>query len=379
MRFLLVLLLISTFFACKNNEKPVKPALAPDEQVVFVGTYTEKLSYVDGKASGIYTCIFDDVSGLFTVIDSVGGLANPSFLTISPDKKYLFAVGENGGTAARPFGSVASFSIGERGKLTKINEVSAYGVASCHISTDKSGKFAFIANYVSGDVLSYGINADGSLTDSICRLKHPGNAPNAHMILPAPDGSIWSVDKGSDAIFGYDLDAKGRLKPKFTMPTSIGCGPRHLDFHPTIKGRFAVVNELSCSIWIGQMDEKTGDITILDTISTLLAGLPVNSTCADIHWHPNGRRIYASNRNGFDSIAGFEVEAATGKISLLDIVSSHGKIPRSFLVTPDGKWMLVANQNSSNVVVFKVDEADGKINPFGEYRVFTPVCLKLWK
>ena len=115
--------------------------------IVFVGTYTQKLGHVDGKASGIYTCRLDMATGELTVVDSVGGIANPSFLTISPDKKHLYAVAENGGKPEEPFGSVASYKITEGGKLLKINEVPSYGVAPCFVSTDQKGKCVYAANY----------------------------------------------------------------------------------------------------------------------------------------------------------------------------------------------------------------------------------------
>lgn len=373
-----LLFFLSLLAACSQN-RPVLNSPKPVGPLIFIGTYTEKLGHVDGKASGIYTARLDTTTGQLTVIDSVCDLANPSFLTVSPDRKHLFAVGENGGSAARPFGSVAAYDIGEQGKLRKINEISAYGIAPCHISTDREGRFVFIANYVTGDIISYKIRPGGGLTDSICRVKHPGKTTWAHQILQAPGAAeIWSVDKGADAIFRFDLTDDGRLSLKNRFSTAAGDGPRHLDFHPKIGGRFAVVNELSSSVWLCQVDEKTGKTSVLDTISTLPASFSGSNSCAEIQWHPNGKWLFASNR-GHNSLAIFGVNEASGKLTSLGHEPTRGEFPRSFLVTADGKWLLAANQNSGSVAVFCIDRSSGKLTAAGlPSRVATPVCLKMW-
>lgn len=372
----LIFPVLALLAAC--SQTPKTSVENPKSSLIFVGTYTEKLGHVDGKATGIYTCRFNDSDGSLAVIDSVCDLANPSFLTVSPDRKTLFAVGENGGTAARPFGSLAAYAIGEQGKLRKINEVSAHGIAPCHVSTNAAGRFVFVANYVTGDVLTFGIKPDGSLTDSICRVKHTGKTPFAHQILAAPNAKIWSVDKGSDALFTFNLADDGRLVLENKFSVAPGAGPRHLDFHPTIAGRFALINELNSTILVCQTDEKTGKTAVLDSISTLPAGFSGQNSTAEIQWHPNGHWLYGSNR-GHNSLAIFAADSATGKLTTIGHEPTRGEFPRSFLVMPGGKWLLAANQNSSSVAVFKIDAATGKLTAVGKpVRVATPVCLKVW-
>lgn len=372
MKYLLPALLLLT--ACTSQPK------TDTRPIVFVGAYTEDLGFVQGKADGIYTCRLDTLTGALEITDTTTGIANPSFLTISPDKKYLYAVAENGGKPEEPYGSVVAYRIGTDGSLIKINEVPSYGVAPCHISTDAGGKYALIANYVTGNVVSYGLHPDGSLTDSLSSDKHPGTTPWAHMIIPSPagPGRVLAVDKGDDQVFLYDM-AGGKLRRVDSLHLSPGAGPRHFDFHPTDPTLGFVINENSCSIASVRFDAGGLKPVVLDSLSTLPASFKGKNTCADIHVHPNGRFVYGSNR-GHNSIAIFNVDAASGKLTLVGHESTQGALPRNFMITPDGKMLLAANQNSNNVVAFRIDPATGKLTPTGaNSTVPTPVCLKIWE
>ncbi len=350
-----------------------------NQAIVFVGTYTQKLGHVDGKASGIYTCRMDWKTGELTVVDSVGGIANPSFLTVSPDKKYLYAVAENGGTPEVPFGSVVSFKITEGGKLLKINEVSSQGAAPCHVSTDKSGKIVYISNYSSGHVVSYLTNPDGSLQNfAAISLTSYGDSTNlAHQCVQSPDGKfLLSCDKGADKIYVHSYDKTGKIPPlnNATINLAKGAGPRHLAFNPKNDGLFYVINENNNTINTVNFGLKS---TITESVSTLPADFKGNNSTAEIEVHPNGKFVYGSNR-GHNSIVGFSVNETTGKLNLIGHFPTQGLVPRNFMITPDGGLLLVANQNSSNVVAFKIDQVTGKLTPTGaNSSVFTPVCLKM--
>jgi 6-phosphogluconolactonase len=377
-------ILLACIVACTQptTTPTTPPKTAKDPNVlIFAGTYTQRLGHVDGRATGIYTCLFDTVAGTLTVIDSATDIANPSFLTISPDKKYLYAVAENGGSAAQPYGSIAAYQIGEKGKLSKINEVSSYGVAPCHVSTDHTGKWVFVANYGTGNILSYGVQPNGGLSDSLYMHQHPGAHPWAHQVVASPDNTLlYAVDKGVDRIFVYDIAEKGIPKLKTAdkqVATAKGAGPRHLDFSPADPTQFAVIYELGNKIATYRRDAATGTIVCTDSMSTLSADFKASNTGADIHYHPNGRFIYGSNR-GHNSIAVFQV-APDGRLTSLGQVASGGSTPRNFMITPDGKWLLAANQNSSTVQVYTIDQQTGMPTPTGApYRVPTPVCLKMW-
>jgi 6-phosphogluconolactonase len=357
--------------ACTST-KPVELTKQP---ILFVGTYTQKLGHVDGKATGIYTCRFNAETGVLTVVDSATDVINPSFLTVSPNKKFLYSVGEVSGSGTQRLGKVLAYKITEGGKLLKINEMPSYGNAPCHISTDNNGRFVFAANYLTGNVLSYGIKSDGGLTDTICMDQHKGKSPWAHQIRASPDGThVIAIDKGIDKIILYTLLENGKLQPKSELTLAFGSGPRHMDFMPNNPNRIAVINENSSALGIYDIDSKTMNIKLLDSTSTLPKDYNTSNTCADVHFHPNGKFVYGSNR-GHNSIVLYSVNEQ-GKLTVLQHTPTQGLIPRNFTITPDGKWLLVANQNSSNVVSFRIDSKTGFLENKGiENVVMTPVCL----
>jgi 6-phosphogluconolactonase len=366
MKNLLILLIFLS--ACATKSLP--------KNIVFVGTYTQNLGWVDGKASGIYACDFDDEKGTLTVLDSTIGIKNPSFLTISPDKKYLYAIGENAPKGEKPYGEAIAYKITEGYKLLKINQLPSYGAHPCHIATDKTGKMVFLANYSSGNVTSYSVNADGSLKDSTSTRLHEGSKPNAHQIFTTPDNkTVFAVDKGADKVFMYSVGEKGELILKNKVSTAVGAGPRHADFNPKNPSQFALINELNNSITTYNFDDKTLKTNGLDSLSTLPTDFKGNNTTAEIFYHPNGKYIYGSNR-GHNSIAIFKVDEK-GKLTAIGHAPTQGSKPRSFMITPNGKWLLAANQDSDNVAIFQIDAQTGLLTLKNVSRVLTPVCLKM--
>ena len=375
------ILLLATFFSltdCNNNTTEMKQKTGDTSPLLYIGTYTANLGFVDGKAAGVYTCRLDTATGAVTVIDSAAAY-NPSFVTLSPDKKFLYAVSEGGGKPTEPFGGVMAFKIGDNGHLTKLNQVSSYGVAPCHISTDKTGKFVFVANYVNGSVESYGVKPDGSLTDAIQKLQYAGKDPFAHEMFTTPDNRfVLVVNKGLDTVFVYKLEADGKFTEIHKGGTVKGAGPRHLSFNTARlndKGVMPayVINENNSTVDAFDFDTHSGTLTNFQTVSALPADFKGTNTGAEIEVHPSGNFLYASNR-GHNSIAVFQI-AADNKLTLVENVSSQGAIPRNFKISPDGKILLVANQNSGNIVAFKIDAVTGKLTPSTSSKVLTPVCI----
>jgi 6-phosphogluconolactonase len=369
--FLAIILLTS----CAQNKSMIKTAA--NESIVFVGTYTKNMGWVNGKAKGIYTCRMNNTTGELTIINATTDIQNPSFLTISPDKKYLYAVAENGGDALARYGSVVAYKITEGGKLLKINDMPSYGAAPCHISTDKKGKFVFVANYSTGTIASYGIKKDGGLTDSLCVIKEAGSAPLAHQIFESPDASsVFVVDKGADKIFQYKKAEDGKLTLKNSVTTATGAGPRHLDFTPNRQFGY-VINEVNSTINAYSFNATTNALKEIQTIKTLPDDYKGKNTTAEIWVHPSGRFVFGSNR-GHNSIALFKINQ-DGTLTSIGHEPTQGDTPRNFMISPDGKLLLVANQNSDNVVAFSIDATSGKLTPTGKNnQIPTPVCLRVY-
>ena len=170
-------------------------------------------------------------------------------------------------------------------------------------------------------------------------------------------------DLGADRLFFYYMRQDGRLVSEDEVPMPPGSGPRHAAFFPPLKITF-VLNELNSTICVVGLSPRR-KLEVLQTISTLPEGKTVeNNTTAEIFLHPNGRFLYASNR-GDDSIALFHFDERTQRIEFIETTPSGGRHPRSFDISPDGKWMIVAAMQSDQVKTFRIDPDTGRLTPTG--------------
>lgn len=349
--------------------------------LVYVGTYTRL-----GTAEGIDTFRHDPETGKLTRLFMAPGV-DPSFLAFSPDQRFLFAVRELREAAGEGPGDVVSFAIDqETGALTELSEQSTHGGEPCHLTTDPSGKWLIVANHENGTVAVFPINEDGTLSPSSDLQRHEGSGPgpsqqgpHAHFISwDPPKQRIMVCDKGIDKVMIYRLDTDaGKLvpaDPPFARLHS-GAAPRHIAFHPN--GRFAYVNgEADLTVTAFTYDSATGTLDELHYLSTLPEGTVIERmSTAQILVEPSGMFVYVSNR-GHDTIAIFEIDQATGRLTARGHVSTQGQTPRNFAIDPSGTFLYAANQNSDTIVHFRIDKATGQLIPTGDVTaVAAPVCI----
>ena len=371
---LVVLLSLITMSSAKDSPK--------NSYLLYVGTYTEK------ESKGIYAYRFDAASTQLTPLGLAAETTNPSFLAIDPSGRFLYAVNEVQNYKGASSGAVSSFGIDQQNaKLSPLNEVPSRGADPCYITFDKTGKFALIANYTGGSVAVFPVRPNGDIGESSAFVQHTGSSinkerqagPHAHWIETTPDNRFAiAVDLGLDKLLVYRFDAtKGSLTPNDPPYASLdpGAGPRHLAFHPNGKLAY-VVNELQSTITAFTYDPSRGTLQKLNTVSTLPKNFTGVNDTAEIHVHPSGKFLYASNR-GHDSIALFSIDGRTGALTLVDHFPTQGKTPRDFDIDPTGKFLFVANQGTNNIVVFRIDLNNGKLTPTGQIlQVPSPVCLK---
>jgi 6-phosphogluconolactonase len=154
-----------------------------------------------------------------------------------------------------------------------------------------------------------------------------------------------------------------------------GTAPRHSSFHPRLPYVY-IVNERQSSLGCYHIDPTTAEITLVEKVPTIPADFTRNSSPADVHVHPNGKFVYASNR-GHDSIAIFSIDEASGRMTPVDITPSGGRTPRGFQIEPSGRFLLSGNQATGNVVTYAIDANTGKITPTGaKVDVPRPVCIQ---
>lgn len=349
------------------------------DQHLLIGTYTS------GASEGIYVYKFNSKTGVLTPAYTAAGVANPSFLTASADGSRVYAVNELGGGAE---GEVSAFQFDQMtGKLTFINKQAAGGGAPCYLTLSPDGTFLFSANYSGGNVAAFPVRSNGSLGPAAQVVQHQGHSlnpqrqegPHAHSVVFSPDGKfLFAADLGTDRIYRYHYDpslAGGPLRPAepayFTVRP--GGGPRHLIF--SADGTMAyVVMELTGEVSVFQYEE--GILKPVQQVPMTDPAFNGESGAAEIRLSPDGRYLYASNRGDANEIAIYSVDPATGTLSLEGRRPSGGKTPRNFLITPDGEFLLAANQNSDQVVLFKRDIRTGQFVESGKtLTVGNPVYL----
>ncbi|MGZ8377771.1 MAG: lactonase family protein [Gemmatirosa sp.] len=352
---------------------------APRAWRLYVGTYTN-----DGRSRGIYRLEADRETGALRADGVAAEAVNPSFLALTPDGRTLLAVSERTEYEGRASGAVLAFARDRAtGVLTARGAQPSGGGAPCYVSVDRAGRHALVANYVGGSVAALPIGADGALGAARV-VQHAGRgphaarqtSPHAHAILvDAPDRHALATDLGIDRVIAYRLDATaGTLTPTGEAVLRPGAGPRHLAFAPDGRTLY-VVNELDSTLTALAYDDARGALRELHTLATRPTGATGENFPGDLHVHPSGRAVYASNR-GDDTIAVFAVDGGSGRLALVQSVPTVGRWPRNFALDPTGRFLLVANQRSESVVAFRVDAATGTLTPTGSsVAIPSPVCL----
>ncbi|MEO5995642.1 MAG: lactonase family protein [Chitinophagaceae bacterium] len=361
----------------------ISGSVSAQSYYLFVGTYT------NSGSKGIYVYRFNSATGKSEAVSSTEDVVNPSYLAISADKKFLYAVNETGG--AKP-GSVSAFSFDQTtGKLSFINKQLSGGDAPCYITVSKNNKWAVVANYSGGSLAALPIDAHGALQPYSQLIQHTGTGVNAkrqekphvHSTVFSPNQDyIFSPDLGLDKVFAYEFHPEASkplqdAQPPFTEVTPGGGGPRHFTFHPNQQFAY-LIEEMSGNVIAYKYNK--GKLTLVQSIAAHPADFKGGIGSADIHISPDGNYLYASNRGDENSLAIFSIDSKTGKIVSKGFQSTLGKTPRNFVIDPSGNYLLVANQDTDNIVIFKRNRQTGLLQDTGEQiKVPKPVCLQIMK
>jgi len=343
---------------------------------LIIGTYTT------GKSEGIYVYHFDSKTGDFDSVSMIK-TPNPSYLAISPDEKFVYAANENAKNGNG--GEVSAFAFNKAdGKLSFINKQPSAGDDPCYVSVDKTNKWLAIANYTSGTLSVLPINKNGGLDTAASVIQHNGysvnterqTSPHVHCAIFSKDNKyLYAPDLGIDKVMIYSFNPRsGDLTESGSIMTEPGAGPRHFTFHPSNKFAY-LVEELTGTV--SAYRAVNGEFELIQNASALPVDYmgPIGS--ADIHASPDGKFLYASNRGESNTIAIFKINEKTGWLTPVSHQSTLGKTPRNFNFDPSGNFLLAANQNSDEIVVFKVDKKTGLLSDSGKrIHVGNPVCVK---
>jgi len=356
--------------------KPVVQAQSMPAYHLLVGTFAS-----EGKPNGIHVFRFNTETGEFTQAQPMTELASASWLTVSKDRQNVYAISDGHGG-----GKVNAFAFDPvSGALRFINSVAARGPA--YVAVDDKKQFVFSGNYGGGNVLAVRLNTDGSLSVADTQvIQHEGSSvvkerqekPHVHAaVLSLDDRYLLVPDLGTDKVYQYRVNAtqKQILEPSDIpfLAVKPGGGPRHLAFHPNGKYAYLVL-ELDGSVVA--LDYHDGKLEAKQTISMVTPDFKGRLSGADIHVSPDGKFLYASNRGDANEIAIYSINKK-GRLTLINRQSVLGKMPRNFVIDPTGRFLLVANQVTNEIVVFKRDNKTGLLTPTGKkIEVEKPVCLQ---
>ncbi len=366
------LLLMLIFFSCTVSKQE------NSKTFLFAGTYNN-----NEENDGIYVYEFNTITGELTEVDRENNLLNPSFLTITPNGKFLYACID---TEIDKIGSVAAFKIDSlSGKIEFINKQSSGGRNPVYVDVDKNNEFVVASNYSDAGVCIFKCNSDGSLQALSKLIEFEGSSiikgrqdeAHVHSVNFDPDSNyLFAPDLGTDKIYALKFDKNNliTLDDSLTVNTEKGAGPRHFTFHPNKKFGYCV-EELSGSVTA--YNYKEGELSKIDTYFSY-NNKQDGYGSADIHISPDGKFLYASNRWNENSISIFKINQKNGELSLVGHESTYGEHPRSFVISPSGEFLIVANQISGQIIVFKRDEKTGLLTKTkSEIKVNSPASLKM--
>lgn len=347
---------------------------------LFIGTYASR------ENDGIFVYRFESSTGMASWVSATAGIENPSWLALSADNRFLYAVSEKSGPAG---GSVYAYAFEHSsGQLKYLNHESSGGDEPCYISIDHSGHWALAANFKSGSFSLLSIEKNGELGKIKQIIRHEGRSVNqkeqasahVHCVLASPDNHfILATDLGMDKIFSYRFDAgRGHISEEDALITEIkpGTGPRHLLF--SNDGKFLyLIQELGGSITVFEFN--FGKLVELQTISTVPKAFDGKIWASEICFSPDGRFLYASNRDDLNDLVTYSVNLKTGRLSYINRDPSPGKTLRSFIVGPNGRFLLAGHRNGDEIIIFERDRDTGKVTPKKHgLPVARAVCFKMF-
>lgn len=321
-------------------------------------------SVVEGDERGIHGYILETNTGALRPTSITKDRASPMFVTAHPDGRSLYAVfSEKIGDDRK--GYVASYSIDrETGNLTEMSRRDSGGGVPCYIGIDRTASYVMVANYFGATTAVFPIQKDGSLAEVTSVVKYGDDREEhdearLHCAIPSPCNEyVFTADLGNDQVLVYRFNVgSGKLTPHSSVSLPLKAGPRHLVTH--LKGPFVYcVNERNSTVTAFKWDEHTGRLTMMQTKSILPDDFQNKNTGSDLRLHPTGKFLYASNR-GHDSLAVFSVDHDSGVLTPAGHQPTRGRIPRSFVIDPNGRLALVVNEGTHTAVAFWINEHTG--------------------
>jgi 6-phosphogluconolactonase len=359
-----------------------EPRAAAAESYAYVGTYTP-------NGGGIYLFRVDRASGALTQIQVVDDIRNPSWLALNPGQTRLYAISEIDNFEGKKSGAVVSYAVdADNLRLTRLGAVSSGGAAPTYVSVHPSGRFVFAANFGGGTVAVFPVAANGALSDAsdvrpsvgahhraravddppgqFANSDHDG--PHPHMVASDPSGQfVIANDAGLDLTLVWRFDAQaGRLLPAEApvIAAPSGSAPRHFVFHPN--GRvFYNLYEHDAKVVVYDYDGATGRMRHKQTISAAPQKFAGSILSSAIRMTMDGHFLYVANRL-HSGLSAFAV-AADGQLHMIADTWVHADSPRSIAIDPGGDLLFSCNQKGDSITSFRINASNGTLQFTGRY------------
>ena len=263
------------------------------------------------------------------------------------------------------------------------------------IYVDNTGKLLLGAHYGPGKVSVWEIDEQGRCTGEL--LQELETAPRAHFVTTDPSNRFAYVPHTSpNAIFQFSLNLKKDKLVPLNPPSVEGPDkdhryhePRHYAHHPSLSMGYSS-NERGGGVSAWSFNEKTGHLSLKQTLSSLPDGYEGNGAGADVHVTPNGKFVYVSNRDYTpprndpkvkrrDSIAAFRIHPKTGLLTRIGTFPTE-HAPRSFCIDLSGKNLYVAGQHVNKLAAYRINQESGELNRHATYDTKeVPIWITCWK
>jgi 6-phosphogluconolactonase len=353
-------------FAIIAARKSAFAAIPAGRQRVFIGSHGD---------NGILKYDWNSETGELTAAGVAAKVPKVAWLAFSHGNDFVYSASELDTFEGKPTGEVASFRhVG--GELQPLSARNSAGTGTCHVVPDHTGRMLLAADYTGASAASFRIE-DGKLSEAVWTEHYTEHGPNperqptahAHFASFSPDNRFaYFNDLGGDSIHIYKPDvATAQMTHAGIYRAKPGSGPRTLHFHPNGRTAYSM-NEMACTVDVLDWHRDDGGLTFVDSVDLLPADYKpsgVAPTGCDTVITRDGRFIYFANR-GDNFLYAFKADVATGKLTPMKRSNCGGKTPRNFTLDPTERWMLVANQDSNLISVFKRNPETGELADEGK-------------
>lgn len=302
-----------------------------------VGGVGSRLAVVELGADGTLTAMTD----MDLVLPQ-----NPGAMVYARSARRLYS--RLGGT------SIATIALDDSGTPSLLGRTDGTG-NPIYLSLTPDEETLVSAYYFGADDTLRTHDVSGAPPHALLDTLPTSNDPQAALV--GPTGTrVYVPHRSTNVTRWFDLASDGSLAFAAELDAEPNAGPRHIVFSPS--GAYAyVVNEYGDSVAAHRV-ASDGSLERFQSISTLPEGVDgASNAAADVHVTSDGRFLYVSNR-GHDSLAMYAV-GTDGTLGFLGTVPTEER-PREFDVSPDGRFVVAAGQDSGMIQSYRV-EADGRL------------------